>query len=184
MTADDHDNILVGTDGGGILFIDKNTHKVVTTMTESEDQVNDLISKNVYDIYSDRGGKIWIGTYNRGICVYNPHTFDVTMTQHERMNPNSLAHSYVNALLEDKEGDMWYANNKGVSVFIAATQQWKHFFTQDNSIMSLCEDRNGNIWAAGFSAGVYSLNKRTGNMRHFTVTSSKKRMVTNDITAI
>ena len=77
MTADDHDNILVGTDGGGILFIDKNTHKVVTTMTESEDQVNDLISKNVYDIYSDRGGKIWIGTYNRGICVYNPHTFDV-----------------------------------------------------------------------------------------------------------
>ena len=50
--------------------------------------------------------------------------------------------------------------------------------------MSLCEDRNGNIWAAGFSAGVYSLNKRTGNMRHFTVTSSKKRMVTNDITAI
>ncbi|WP_291595781.1 two-component regulator propeller domain-containing protein [Bacteroides sp.] len=184
MTADDHDNIIIGTDGGGILFIDRNTCQVIATMTESEETANDLISKNVYDIYSDGEGKIWIGTYNRGICVYNPHTFDVTMTQHERLNPNSLAHSYVNALLEDKDGDMWYANNKGVSVFFTATQKWKHFFTQDNSIMSLCEDRNGNVWAAGFSAGVYSLNKHTGNMRHFTVESTKRKMATNDITAI
>lgn len=184
MTADDHDNIIVGTDGGGIMFIDKNTRQVVATMTESEDQSNDLISKNVYDIYCDKDGKIWIGTYNRGICVYNPHTFDVTMTLHEKMNPNSLAHSYVNALLEDKDGDMWYANNKGVSVFITSACKWKHFFTQDNSIMSLCEDRNGNVWGAGFSAGVYSLNKRTGSMRHFTVESTGKKMVTNDITAI
>lgn len=184
ITADDHDNIIVGTDGGGIMFIDKNTRQIVATMTESEDQTNDLISKNVYDIYCDKDGKIWIGTYNRGICVYNPHTFDVTMTLHEKMNPNSLAHSYVNALLEDKDGDMWYANNKGVSVFIASVGKWKHFFTQDNSIMSLCEDGNGNVWAAGFSAGVYSLNKRTGSMRHLTVESTGKRMVTNDITAI
>ena len=43
------------------------------------------------------------------------------------MNPNSLAHSYVNALLEDKDGDMWYANNKGVSVFITSACKWKHF---------------------------------------------------------
>lgn len=184
ITADDHDNIVIGTDGGGIIFVDKHTRRIAATMTESEDRPNDLISKNVYDIFCDGEGKIWIGTYNRGICVYNPHTFDVTMTQHEKMNPNSLAHSYVNALLEDKDGDMWYANNQGVSVFMASARKWKHFFTQDNSIMSLCEDRSGKVWGAGFSAGVYSLDKRTGSMRHFTVTSTGKRMATNDITAI
>lgn len=184
MVADGQDNIIIGTDGGGIILIDKNTRQIITAMTESEDRINDLISKNVYDVYCDKDGKIWIGTYNRGICVYNPHTLDVIMTQHEKMNDNSLAHSYVNALLEDKDGDMWYANNKGVSVFITSTRKWKHFFTQDNSIMSLCETGNGNVWAAGFSAGVYSLNKHLGSMRHFTVESTGKRMITNDITTI
>lgn len=184
MVADGQDNIIIGTDGGGIMFIDKHTRQIITTMTESEDRMDDLISKNVYDVYCDKDGKIWIGTYNRGICIYNPHTLDVIMTQHEKMNDNSLAHSYVNALLEDKDGDMWYANNKGVSVFFNSTRKWKHFFTQDNSIMSLCETGNGNVWAAGFSAGVYSLNKHSGSMHHFTVESTGKRMITNDITAI
>ncbi|MDE5815139.1 MAG: hypothetical protein K2H42_02425, partial [Alistipes sp.] len=183
ITADDRDNIVVGTDGGGIIFIDKHTRRVTATMTESEERSNNLISKNVYDIFCDGDGKLWIGTYNSGICVYNPHTFGVTMTQHEKTNPNSLAHSYVNALLEDRDGDMWYANNKGVSVFMASRRRWKHFFTQDNSIMSLCEDRSGNVWGAGFSAGMYAFDKRTGSMRHFTVTSTGKRLATNDITA-
>ena len=65
-----------------------------------------------------------------------------------------LINDQVNAVMEDEEGDLWYATNNGISLYEHRTQQWHSFLSvydkeqknQSHTFMSLCEVSPGIIW--------------------------------------
>ncbi len=48
--------------------------------------------------------------------------------QHSYDNPNSLIDNQVNSILEDSEGDIWYATSNGICFYNSQNKQWKNAF--------------------------------------------------------
>ena len=45
--------------------------------------------------------------------------------KHSIGNKQSLINDQVNAIIEDRDGDLWFATNNGISFFNSKTGQWR-----------------------------------------------------------
>lgn len=178
MTVLDSTVLLLGVDGAGIYAINRNTFDVEFIINE-ENQLGAYLQGNgVYDIYND-GEFIWVATYTGGVnqISQNPNLFE--FIEHNSNDRNSLANDHINSIVEDKDGDIWYGTNKGVSLYLKKTNSWKHFLPDASVILSLCADNNGDIWAGGYGLGVYCLNKNKGIIKHFRKEDNPATITTN-----
>jgi ligand-binding sensor domain-containing protein len=53
--------------------------------------------------YRDKDGKLWIGTFNRGVVGYDGKTF-------EYHNPNKFGIGTIRSLFQDKKGRLWFCS--------------------------------------------------------------------------
>ncbi|MCC8186790.1 MAG: response regulator [Bacteroides sp.] len=164
--------LLVGTDGAGMYRIRLSDGTLMERFVANEDEEGSLNGNTVSDILVDERDCIWVSTYTNGIGYLNPDYPQIHWIKHGRHNPHSLISSHVNVILEDSDGDLWYGTNNGVSLYQPASNKWTHFLNKDESnsvssgvILALCEDTRKNVWVGGYGTGVYSIDKRTGNVR-------------------
>lgn len=88
---------------------------------------------------------------------------------------NGLSNSTINCIIQDKRGFMWFATNDGLNRYDG------HTFTifrpdpaqpatsfRDNRVMSVYEDRQGQLWATTAGGGLHEINPITGQVTsHF-----------------
>lgn len=158
--------LLVGIDGQGIWELDKNSNQLLTVYKESADDPTSLRGNGVYDIFYDQGKRVWISTFSGGISYFDQASPLINQIVHQSNNDNSLVNSDVNAILEDREGKIWFATNNGISCWDPASDKWKSFLSnkleQAQVFLTLCEDDQGRIWAGSYSSGVYVLDQSSG----------------------
>ncbi|MCD8030144.1 MAG: ATP-binding protein [Bacteroides sp.] len=164
--------LLVGTDGAGMYRIRLSDGKLIERFVANEDEEGSLNGNTVSDILVDERDCIWVSTYTNGIGYFNPDYPQIQWIRHGRHNPHSLISSHVNVILEDSDGDLWYGTNNGISLYQPVPNKWTHFLNKDESnsissgvILALCEDNRKNVWAGGYGTGVYSIDKRTGEVQ-------------------
>lgn len=167
ITAYSSHTILLGIDGAGVYAIDRNNYAAQPFINANQEEDGRLKGNGVYAIYKDSASNLWIGSYTGGVVLANPKQYLFDLIQHEYKNPQSLTNSHVNAVLEDKDGDLWYATNQGISVYFTKQRTWKHFL-KESVLLTLCNDASGNVWTGGYGTGAYCLNKQTGIIRHIT----------------
>lgn len=117
-----------------------------------------------------------MANYPIGITVRNNKYSDYEWIKHSVGNRQSLINDQVNAIIEDSEGDLWYATNNGISLYNERTGQWQSFLSvfnenhknQNHTFISLCEVSPGIIWAGGYSSGIYQIDKKKGTVSFFT----------------
>ena len=103
------------------------------------------------DMTSDNEGNIYISTFSRGFCVYNPQrgtlknysTFDVDSVN------GRLCNNWVMGMSTDRQGLLWLATSSGVACFNPATgsfrsQGWEQQLN-GTVCFDVCELRDGNI---------------------------------------
>lgn len=168
--------LLCGIDGQGIWEINRNTQKLVNVFKDNSDNPYSLKGNGVYDIFCDDNERVWVSTYSGGLSFFDQASPLVKQISHVPNNPNSLVNNDVNSALEASDGKLWFATNNGVSVYNAVTDKWNAFYhntqKQAQVFLSLCEDKNGRIWAGTYSSGVYLLDGKTGNeINHFSRSS-------------
>ncbi|NDV83046.1 two-component regulator propeller domain-containing protein [Bacteroides sp. 51] len=165
ITPYDSETLLLGIDGAGVYAIRRDVSSVWSFANANQEEDGKLNGNGIYAIYKDTAANLWIGSYTGGVTVANPKTYSFEIIQHEYKNPQSLINNHVNAILEDHDGDLWYATDQGISVYIGQSHTWKHFL-KENVFLTLCSDNQGNVWAGGYSTGVYCINKNTGIRKH------------------
>ncbi len=160
----DDKNLLIGLDGRGVYKVniyDKISKQFLSDTYRGKEAIE---GNGVYDILVDKKN-IWVGTYTGGVTIIKePGMFD--WIRHTPYNKESLMNNYVHSVCEDRDGDLWYATKSGVSRYNTRARNWKHYFEGENTFLTITEDDSGNIWCGGFSTGIYSINKKTGNIRH------------------
>ncbi|KAA6319911.1 hypothetical protein EZS27_030247 [termite gut metagenome] len=160
----DGDCLLVGLDGRGVYKVDLKNNTSGQYFSNSDKGGGILKANNVYDIFVD-GKNIWVGTYSGGVTIVKEsEAFD--WIKHVPYNEQSVKRTHIYAILEDRDGDVWYATNLGVSLYDTKRKHWTHFLEEENSFLTLCEDNNGYIWTGGYSTGLYCINKRRGIIRY------------------
>ncbi|MDR0988443.1 MAG: response regulator [Prevotellaceae bacterium] len=166
----DHE-ILIATNSVGIYKMNIRTHQCEPYITADYNSHNGMNGNNIYDVYVD-GHRIWISNYPIGITVRNNQNTAYEWIKHAIGNTQSLINDQVNSIIEDSDGDLWYATGNGISYYQSRTHQWKSFLntpassTQQKAdgshiFFTVCEVAPNIIWAAGYTSTIYEIDKRT-----------------------
>ena len=135
----------VGTLTGGLDRWDPATGKFYHN---NYDMPNSLHSNYVPALAEDSASNLWIGTA-LGISVLKRNTGHYVYYTSEN---SRLGDNIIFGLTYDHRGNMWVATRRGLSVMQPGRDTFQTFGLKDglpgNMIMSVQEDREGNIWAS------------------------------------
>lgn len=176
IRAFNDNEILIATDGAGVYKINTDTYESVPYITADYNRYNAMNGNTINDIYIDDEDRIWMANYPIGVTIRNNLYTDYQWIKHSIGNKQSLINDQVNAIIEDTEGDLWYATNNGISLYNTKTKQWHSFLSvfnpehhnKNHIFMSLCEVVPGIIWAGGYSSGIFQINKKQLSVEFFT----------------
>lgn len=103
-------------------------------------------------IFKDSRGWLWIGHRNKGVSVTkepaaeNPVFFNYSKTS------SPLSSNAVRSIVEDNEGRMYFATDRGLDRFDLEENKWLHLSEKTglsgNLILGVIKDKKGFIWAA------------------------------------
>ena len=159
--------LLIASDGGGVLRLDISKKRITRFLEEDPNSRNKMNGNIIKDIFIDKSGRIWNVVYPIGITVYSDKYPAYEWIAHATGSENTLSHSCVNYIMEDEDGDVWFATNDGVSCYRTKEKKWATYCTSEklpqyaNHIFtSLCQTRSGNILAGGYMSGIYVIDKK------------------------
>ena len=135
-----------------------------------EDSINSQLADNmVHSILRDRQGKLWIGTFGKGVQILNRHSNLVySLTTDNGMPSNAVSHLFM-----DREGRVWAATRNGLVLFERTDNPnaYRIFLEKDGIVNSyiraIQEDGRGNIWFST-NNGISCLESVTGAFKNYT----------------
>jgi ligand-binding sensor domain-containing protein len=109
----------------------------------------------------DASGKLWVGTDENGVDLYDPDTDQFTRYVHSNAkgSPSTVG---VTAIVRDTKDRIWFAmsNGNGLDRFDPATNTFAEYVTGplETAITALAVDKSGNLWLGTASEGVLRWN--------------------------
>lgn len=104
-----------------------------------------LASSNAGNLFIDREGIIWIGTWGSGLIRLDPRTEISENYLHDPKDPKSLSDNRVQSLFQDSSGSYWFGTYKGgLNRFDPKKRQFKSYQHDPNNSKSLSHNR---VWA-------------------------------------
>ncbi len=158
----------------GLQKIDSSTGKTTIYKHDPSDP-SSLSNDNVFSIYRDRIGNLWVGT-GGGLDKFDEDTGTFEHYRNEPGNPNSLSDNNVWPIFQDSHGILWIGTaTGGLNKFNPADGTFISYKTDpsdptsinDNYILSLYEDRSGMIWIGTNAGGVNYFNPAAQVFSHF-----------------
>jgi len=113
-------------------------------------------------ICEDSSGRLWLGTYEKGVVVYNKDENSVIPFE-DLTGGSLLFDNHIRSLLCDRNGQIWIGTEYGLYRYNPDSNILDHFnlANPDSDIPEWCivedlmEDREGNIWIASWSEGLF-----------------------------
>jgi len=161
IIEDQHGNLWIGTQGGGLNKFDRASEKF-THYTYQENSPAGISGNDIITMYLDRQEKLWIGTYSAGLNTADLSQSDqkeFTLNfQHYSHNPNdpfSLSQNRISSIFEDSKGNVWIGTQaEGLNKFDRNTGNFYRYLhnskephsLSDNTVYAIYEDIFGVLW--------------------------------------
>lgn len=108
------------------------------------------IQPTTYTMDLDEFGRLWYGTWGRGVFVYDGYQF--TRFQKASPDSNALSNDRIFTVKADRKQRVWVSNMIGLDCMDRKTGQVRYFQALGDSIfqfIAVYEDQNGHIWTSG-----------------------------------
>ena len=164
LEEDINGHIWVGTDNG-LVELDKDLNIVKSYQDAIEDS-------DVYNVYDDSKGNIWVCTLDNGLFKINLD--DKSVENYKNNNSKiSIPSNNVRDIISDSEGKLWIATDKGLCTFDYEREEFitynKKLYQSnsliDDEIFCLLKDSSGLIWIGTYS-GISRFNPNS-SFTHF-----------------
>ena len=163
----------VGGGGSGLDRFDERTGRFKHYRHDPDDP-NSLISDNVYTIYGDRDGHMWVGGQH-GLSLFDPATDGFINYRPVPTDPASMA-NWIWTIYQDRSGTLWLGTFGGALIHF--DEKAKAFVTympdsryphrlNGGGLTTIHEDRTGTLWVGGFD-GLYQFNRQSGTFARYT----------------
>ena len=167
--------LLIATGGRGVYRMDMDSLVPKPYITADYASHNGMNGDNINDIYVDGGDRIWLANYPAGVTIRNNRYQSYEWFRHSPGNSQSLVNDQVHDVIEDSEGDLWFATSNGISLLQPAVGRWRSFLSRSDGIqdggnhifLTLCEVSPGVICAGGYASGLYRIEKKTERVEYF-----------------
>jgi len=159
---EDDGKLLIGTWAGGLNILDRATGTIRATTTRN----SSIPSNSIFEIAKDRRGRLLLGTYQRGLVVFDP--LNETWTSYV---PDQNPFRDANALLlqEDSEGDFFVGTESGLMIFDPDYDSVHTYHHSDSDLASISGERiyavlevGGGIYYVGTDQGLDRFDKKSG----------------------
>lgn len=175
LLVDDKNNLWLGTWGVGLARFNLSNKKLTHYHHESNNNKS-ISHDDVWAIYQDSKSRIWIGTSGGGLNLFDQsnggifYRLNSDSQNQQGLNSNSI-NSICESLINTNSNDetiLWVGTSNGLNKIVIDNLTFKnspvpkikkaiHYTIQnglaDNSIKSIVEDGNGNLWL-GTSCGI------------------------------
>jgi len=165
-------NLWLGTSYSGVIVFNPKKHTFKLYKHNDRDPGSlsaDILGFPSGGLLVDREGRVWIGTVDEGLDLYDPASDTFFHYRHESDDPESLAQKTACGLFEDKEGNLWVGTRHGgVSLYTPGADRFELYRHQKfvnslsyNEVKGFCEDKAGNIWIGTDGGGLNLFNRKT-----------------------
>lgn len=168
----DHQTILMAVDGAGIYAYDKQNKQTQLLLNTDGRPGNVLKGNGLYTLCRDRFGDLWAGSYSGGVDLAIPMEHTLEYITHEYLNNQSLIDNCVNDVFQSRDGKIWYATDKGVSVYDLQTHSWHHGL-YNKVALTICQTVDGRVLVGTYGNGVYQVNSDGTSMPAYSVSNGK-----------
>lgn len=164
-TVNQHEIWFGSTFGSGLGIINLDSLHTGTVAFASIDHIkldkNALSDNDIFTIFANQMGDIWIGTFSQGLNYYNTHLLPFENVSSIPGNKNALSSNLVNAFAED--GDyLWIGTEEGLNRFHRPSGKntiYKHNINDttslaSNTVISLYKDFDGQLWVGNWAGGL------------------------------
>lgn len=167
LQFDNSGRMWIGTNNGVFIYNPVNNEMVQFDLPFAEN-----LNKEVWEIYLDEDGLIWIGTYSSGVFIVEPDSKKIQTIQ---LTPANRRSETVRTISKGAFGDYWigtrgglytYSKTKGVTGFYQHDER-KPGSLSNNSVLSVFLDTKGETWI-GTRGGLNLLAKSKQVFRNFT----------------
>jgi ligand-binding sensor domain-containing protein/signal transduction histidine kinase len=117
------------------------------------------ISRWIEKIYNAGNGKLFIGTADQGIKLFDIETKSYRDLVFPDGNNKGL---FVRDFIRYNENETWIGTESGIIIYNAASQKFIQlrknyndpYSLTDNAVYTFCKDREGGIWAGTYFGGI------------------------------
>lgn len=166
-------SLWVGGGGSGIVRFDENVGRS-KHYRHVPDDPHSLISNNVYAIYGDRDGHLWVGQ-DGGFSRFDPAAGKFT-NYRPFPDTSSILANTVWVIYQDRSGTLWLGTWGGaLSRFDEKTNTFVNYAPDPHDpqrlngggINTILEDRTGTLWV-GAMDGLYRYERNSGAFTRYT----------------
>ncbi|MEM9076432.1 MAG: two-component regulator propeller domain-containing protein [Bacteroidota bacterium] len=136
----------------------------------------------ILSITQDNSGKIWMGSENAGLSIYEPKTQEITTLTSDVSKPNSISSNSIWSLHMAKNGVIWMGSfKKGLSFYDPEYYKFKHYKVNpfdpnslnNNIINTFLEDDKGNLWIGTDGGGLNYWDRQKNSFEYFSLANKK-----------
>lgn len=127
----------------------------------------------VWALYEDSKGNIWIGSRLVGLHIFEPSTHKLYHYKHIEGDESSLSNSSVWTIFEDSKGTLWLGTDEGLNEVVNTTDiadlKFKRFlFTgkQAEHVWNIAESRDGKLYVGTIGEGLFEISADRTKARH------------------
>ncbi|MDT3695238.1 MAG: two-component regulator propeller domain-containing protein [Ignavibacterium sp.] len=137
--------------------------------TANKESQSGLLSNQIYSIYKDNSGVLWIGT-NNGINFFSQKNIKFNNKlkySKERFNTAPISKCDVKAIAKTQDGTIWFGTENGfyfTSGTVGKKTIKKHPSLASDNIWCLTPGRENELWIGTYGSGLYLLNYKTNKI--------------------
>lgn len=163
MTADQNGGLWAGGQNHGLVQVLRQENNI--SFKHHNTKNSNMASNDVMAIADADDGKIWVGTWNGGLALFDPITGEVELYRQNANDPYSLGSDIVMEILRTRDGKVWVGTfDHGVNWFDPAPPFRAHRAKPDepgglpaNLIWSFASEDKNRLWV-GTNKGLARLN--------------------------
>lgn len=187
LFEDNNGNIWIGTTSG-LNCYDKKTCSIRKFYADAGNR-HSLSNNFIRTITGDPSGFLWIGTEGGGLNRVARSRDGNLVIEKFNSEINGLGHNIVLDLMVDKSHNLWIGTLRGLSKTDLKPRKFQLYRNDDtpysinllgNVISSIYKDSAGLIWVGNWGQGLNLLDRKTGQVDHFSTRGWAKNHISND----
>lgn len=185
MCLDDQGNLWLGTDGNGI-YKSTPEGRILKHYT-ADGNAGSITDNAILSAFKDSRNRLWFGSYQRGLFLYNPSTDNFKTYKRATGNDRSLGANDVRVIFEDTHKRLWVGTNGGgLNLLKEPGNDFIRYNNgnsniSSNDVRSIVEDRKGNLWVGTYGGGLNYFDVSRNQFYPVFRNGKEKRYISNNV---
>ncbi len=184
MTEDRNGTLWLATHGAGLLEFDREHGRFIRYRNDPSDP-NSLPQNDVENVFTDREGSVWACLGRMGVTHFATNPLPFKRIPH-LASSEGTAEPFVGAIYEDHQGILWVGTPEALNGIDRKTGHYTSYHRTpgpavNTDVITIREDRSGNLWAGTYNHGLLRLDRRTGKFQTYRHNPADPYSLSNDV---